>query len=145
VRKWPIFAAVILAINAQEAAQDEEAMCGFNRIIAFIILTGVSVGYAFSLSFAQVSKSDFEQCRASKDPAIKLHFCSEVLKKSKDKSQIERAYNSRGLANIKRSSSAVIPRSMMPTWADLDRLTVKPLIHQTWVAIDPAYRDTVRS
>ena len=54
-------------------------------------------------------KLAFEQCRGSKDPNIKVPSCSFVIQRSKNKSQVERAYNSRGLANmgLKNFSSAV--------------------------------------
>jgi len=51
----------------------------------------------------------FDQCRGSKDLNIKLSSCSFVIQYSKNKSQVERAYNSRGLANmaLKNFSNAV--------------------------------------
>ncbi len=60
-------------------------------------------------SSAQDLKSVFNQCRGSKDVNIKAQSCSEVIQESKDRSQIERAYNSRGLANmaLKNFSNAV--------------------------------------
>jgi tetratricopeptide (TPR) repeat protein len=45
-------------------------------------------------------KSAFEQCRGSKDPKIKASSCSFVIQNSKNRSQVERAYNSRGHANL---------------------------------------------
>jgi hypothetical protein len=51
----------------------------------------------------------FDQCRGSKDLNVKLSSCSFVIQYSKNKSQVERAYNSRGLANmaLKSFSNAV--------------------------------------
>jgi tetratricopeptide (TPR) repeat protein len=66
----------------------------------FTALLAVSVGAASSPSFAQAFETDFAQCRGSKEPAMKLQFCSMVIDKSKNRSQVERAYNSRGLANM---------------------------------------------
>jgi hypothetical protein len=57
----------------------------------------------------QDMKSVFEQCRGSKDLNIKASSCSLVIQNSTSKSQVERAYNSRGLANmaLKNFSNAV--------------------------------------
>ena len=54
-------------------------------------------------------KLAFEQCRGSKDLNTKMSSCSFVIQRSKNKSQVERAYNSRGLANmaLKNFSNAV--------------------------------------
>jgi tetratricopeptide (TPR) repeat protein len=54
-------------------------------------------------------KSAFEQCRKSKEPEIKVSACSFVIETSKNKSQVERAHNSRGLAKmaLKQYSDAV--------------------------------------
>ena len=51
----------------------------------------------------------FQQCRGSKDLNTKALSCSFVIGRSKNRSQVERAYNSRGLANmaLKSYSNAV--------------------------------------
>ena len=51
----------------------------------------------------------FEQCRGSKDLNTKALSCSFVIERSNNRSQVERAYNSRGLANmaLKNFSNAV--------------------------------------
>ena len=51
----------------------------------------------------------FQQCRGSKDLNPKALSCSFVIERSKNRSQVERAYNSRGLANmaLKSYSNAV--------------------------------------
>ena len=53
--------------------------------------------------------SAFQQCRGSKDLNTKALSCSFVIERSKNRSQVERAYNSRGLANmaLKNYSNAV--------------------------------------
>jgi tetratricopeptide (TPR) repeat protein len=66
----------------------------------FMISVIVSAIWGPGLSSAQDLKSVFDQCRGSKDLLIKAQSCSVVLQKSRDRSQIERAYNSRGLANM---------------------------------------------
>ena len=44
--------------------------------------------------------SVFKQCRGSGDLNTKARSCSFVIERSKNRSQVERAYNSRGLANM---------------------------------------------
>jgi tetratricopeptide (TPR) repeat protein len=69
-------------------------------IVGVIVLVIVSAVCGPGPSFAQDLKSVFSQCRGSKDLLIKAQSCSVVIQKSRDRSQIERAYNSRGLANM---------------------------------------------
>jgi tetratricopeptide (TPR) repeat protein len=57
------------------------------------------------MSLQRVSRNDgvesaFQQCRGSKDLNTKALSCSFVIERSKNRSQVERAYNSRGLANM---------------------------------------------
>ena len=54
-------------------------------------------------------ESAFQQCRGSKDLNTKALSCSFVIERSKNRSQVERACNSRGLANmaLKNYSNAV--------------------------------------
>jgi tetratricopeptide (TPR) repeat protein len=61
------------------------------------------------ISRTQDVESAFEQCRGSKDLNTKALSCSFVIERSKNRSQVERAYNSRGLANmaLKNFSNAV--------------------------------------
>jgi tetratricopeptide (TPR) repeat protein len=61
------------------------------------------------ISRTQDVESAFEQCRGSKDLHTKALSCSFVIERSKNRSQVERAYNSRGLANmaLKNFSNAV--------------------------------------
>ena len=57
-------------------------------------------GKPIRFSRTQDIESAFEQCRGSKDLNTKALSCSFVIERSKNKSQVERAYNSRGLANM---------------------------------------------
>ena len=66
------------------------------------------------MSLQRVSRNEdvesaFQQCRGSKDLNTKALSCSFVIERSKNRSQVERAYNSRGLANmaLKNFSNAV--------------------------------------
>ena len=66
------------------------------------------------MSLQRVSRTEdvesaFQQCRGSKDLNTKALSCSFVIEHSKNRSQVERAYNSRGLANmaLKNYSNAV--------------------------------------
>ena len=66
------------------------------------------------ISLQRVSRTEdvesaFQQCRGSKDLNTKALSCSFVIERSKNRSQVERAYNSRGLANmaLKNYSNAV--------------------------------------
>ena len=66
------------------------------------------------ISLQRVSRNEdvesaFQQCRGSKDLNTKALSCSFVIERSKNRSQVERAYNSRGLANmaLKNYSNAV--------------------------------------
>jgi tetratricopeptide (TPR) repeat protein len=52
--------------------------------------------FAQNVSF----QAAFKQCRGSKDLNTKALSCSFVIEHSKNRSQVERAYNSRGLANM---------------------------------------------
>jgi tetratricopeptide (TPR) repeat protein len=58
----------------------------------------VTLGLLFSGSASgQAVQKAFSACRTSKDMTVKVSACSFVIKASKDKSYVERAYNSRGL------------------------------------------------
>ena len=67
--------------------------------------------YISLLRFSRTQDIDsaFAQCRGSKDLNTKALSCSFVIERSKNRSQVERAYNSRGLANmaLKNFSNAV--------------------------------------
>ena len=57
------------------------------------------------ISLQRVSRTEdvesaFQQCRGSKDLNTKALSCSFVIERSKNRSRVERAYNSRGLANM---------------------------------------------
>ena len=78
------------------------------RLGFFCFLTLVLSTSAFG-SRTQDVKSAFEQCRGSKDLNTKALSCSFVIERSKNRPQVEHAYNSRGLANmaLKNFSNAV--------------------------------------
>jgi tetratricopeptide (TPR) repeat protein len=66
------------------------------------------------MSLQRVSRNEdvesaFQRCRGSNDLNTKALSCSFVIERSKNRSQVERAYNSRGLANmaLKNYSNAV--------------------------------------
>ena len=75
-------------------------------LIFFCVLQLISSTSAFAQN---TIKSAFEHCRGSKDLNTKVLSCSFVIERSKNRSQVERAYNSRGLANmaLKNFSNAV--------------------------------------
>ena len=84
--------------------------------LAMITAASAQDQTTFRIQFAQRPqqieidiKLAFEQCRGSKDTNIKVSSCSFVIQRSNNKSQMERAYNSRGLANmgLKNFSNAV--------------------------------------
>jgi tetratricopeptide (TPR) repeat protein len=80
----------------------------FHRtILVFFCVQLILSTSAFSRT--QDVESAVEQCRGSKDLNTKALSCSFVIERSKNKSQVERAYNSRGLANmgLKNFSNAV--------------------------------------
>jgi tetratricopeptide (TPR) repeat protein len=75
--------------------------------VEFILLAAAICGPG--PSSAQDLRSAFDKCRGSRDLNIKVQSCSAVIQTSKNRSQVERAYNSRGLGNIalKNFASAV--------------------------------------
>ena len=77
----------------------------FAIAVAAITLLVCSSAYSRTLDV----ESAFEQCRGSKDLNTKALSCAFVIERSKYRSQVERAYNSRGLANmaLKNFSNAV--------------------------------------
>jgi tetratricopeptide (TPR) repeat protein len=83
-----------------KAAIGKMIMQFFKFIGGFIAFVIVSAMCGTGVSSAQELKSVFDQCRGSRDLNIKTQSCSMVIQKSKERAQIERAYNSRGLANM---------------------------------------------
>jgi tetratricopeptide (TPR) repeat protein len=81
-----------------QAAKGRRSMRIPKLVHGFIAVVIVSAIWGPRHSSAQDLRSVFDQCRGSKDLNIKAQSCSMVIQKSKDRSQIERAYNSRGLA-----------------------------------------------